>query len=124
MRLLFPHLVLFLGASCCLQSSAAAESDVIYLSCKVKPSTEYMVRIDRPAEVMWVDGNRLKLSESDTEYVATEYTGESTELRAEYRINRASGVLKRVSYGLNGTLGTREGICKAAAKPALPKFVY
>jgi hypothetical protein len=124
MRRLFPRLVLCLGASCCLQSAWAAEADAIYLSCRVKPSTEYVVRIDRLAEVMWVDGNRLKLSESSTEYVATEYSGEFPELRAEYRINRASGVLKRVSYGLNGTLGTREGVCKPAAKPALPKSLY
>lgn len=89
---------------------------MVYLSCRVKPSIEYTVRIDRPAEVMWIDGNRLKLSESDTEYRATEFSGEPTELKAEYRINRTSGVLRRVSYGLNGTLGMREGVCKPADK--------
>ena len=104
----------------------AGDPEMIYLLCKVsKPlPTEYNVRIDRLAEVMWVDGNRLKLTEAEGEYRATEYSGEPTELKAEYRINRASGALQRISYGLNGTLGKREGMCRPTDKPAPPKSAY
>ena len=112
------------GAWLCSSRMPAAEPDVIYLSCKVKPSIEYNVRIERLAEVMWVDGNRLKLNETETEFRAIEYSGEPTELKAEYRINRTSLALQRISYGLNGALGKREGVCKVAEKPAVPKPVF
>jgi hypothetical protein len=100
------------------------ETDVVYYTCKTRPSGEYMIRVDKIAEVMWVNGTRLKLENSDKEYKATEYSGELQELKAEYRLNRTSGVLRRVSYGLNGTaVGAREGQCKASDKP-LPATLY
>ena len=95
----------------------AKEPDTIYYVCKVRTSGEYMIRVEKIAEVMWVNGTRLRLEESAKEYKATEYSGEPNELKAEYRINRTSLVLRRVSYGLNSARGMQEGVCKASDKP-------
>jgi hypothetical protein len=103
----------------------AKEPDVIYYSCRIKPSGEYMIRVDKIAEVMWVNGNRLPLAESDKEFRATEYSGELKEFKAEYRINRGSGALRRVSYNLNGApVGAQEGLCKASDKPLPSTLLY
>jgi hypothetical protein len=110
--------IAWIGLVLAVLPASAKEPDVIYYSCKLKPSGEYLIRVDKIAEVMWVNGNRLKLAESDNEYVATEFSGELKELKAEYRINRASRVLRRVSYGLNkAPAGAQEGACKASDKP-------
>lgn len=102
----------------------ATGPDVRYYSCKVKPAGAYVIRIDTFADVMWVNGNRLKLDGTDKEYRATEFSGEPNELKAEYRINRTSGSLRRVSYGLKGALGTQEGVCKASDKPVDTSLLY
>ncbi len=103
----------------------AKEPDVIYYSCRMKSSGEYMIRVDKVAAVMWVNGTRLKLSETDKEFRATEFSGEPNELKADYRINRTSSVLRRVSYGLNGALiGALDGHCKPSDKPFPPTSAY
>lgn len=112
MKPLVLHLMAVLGATFSFTCIAADASDVIHLKCKIPPSAEYVIRIDPAAEVMWVHGTRLKLQQTETEYLATEYPGEPTELKAEYRINRHSSVLRRTSYGLNGSNGAREGSCR------------
>lgn len=105
--------------------ASAGEPDVIYYSCRMKSSSEYMIRVDKIAEVMWVNGNRLKLAETEKDFRSTEFSGEPNELKAEYRLNRASGVLRRVSYGLTGAaVGTQEGLCKGSDKPFPPTPVY
>jgi hypothetical protein len=110
------RLTLLLG----LSPAWAREPDVIYYVCKMKPAGEYMIRVDKVADVMWVNGTRLKLVESEREFRATEFSGEPNELKAEYRLNRASGLLRRLSYNLNGTaVGAVEGVCKASDKPVL-----
>ena len=83
-----------------------------------------MIRVEKIAEVMWVNGTRLRLEESAKEYRATEYSGEPNELKAEYRINRTSNVLRRISYGLNSTRGMQEGVCKASDKPVAASVPY
>ena len=102
----------------------AADAQVVYYSCKVKPAGEYVIRVDRIAEVMWVNGTRLRLGQFEKEYRATEYSGEPNELKAEYRINRASGVMRRISYGLKGALGMQEGVCKPSDKPVPANLLY
>jgi hypothetical protein len=102
----------------------AKDPHVVYYACKVKPAGEYLIRVDRIAEVMWVNGTRLKLDRVEQEYRATEYSGEPNELKAEYRINRASGVLRRISHGLKGALRVQEGVCKPSEKPAPTNPLY
>jgi hypothetical protein len=118
----FPHLLSLVGLLLVFSPLAAKpQAGVIHLMCKVAPSGQYTIRIDEVAEVMWVHGTRLKLQPSETEYVATEFPGEPKELKAEYRINRQSKVLRRTSYGLNGEMGTSEGKCTKSAPPAAKK---
>lgn len=125
MKAPFPHLLSLVGLLLVFSPLAAKQqAEVIHLTCKVAPSGQYTIRIDQVAEVMWVHGTRLKLQPSETEYVATEFPGEPNELKAEYRINRQSKVLRRTSYGLNGETGTREGKCKKSAPPPAAKKAF
>ena len=124
MNALVGRSIAWLGLALAALPAWGTGPDVLYYSCKMKPSGAYMIRIDTVADVMWVNGNRLKLDGTDKEYRATEFSGEPNELKAEYRINRTSGSLRRVSYGLKGALGTQEGTCKASERPVDAGVLY